>query len=73
MINMRYDDEYDARAVLKRMREDADVEEDGRRGGGGEGGARRWEFVFVLIIMKGRSKEVGFFLFMSALVCVSKP
>ena len=33
------------RAVLKRTKEDVDVEEDGRRGGGGGGGARRWEFV----------------------------
>ena len=44
-------DEYDARAVLKRTKEDADVGEDGRRGGGGEGGARRWEFVFILCVL----------------------
>ena len=52
-------DEYDARAVLKRTREDADVEEDGRRGGGGEGGARRWELVFVLCVL----------VFLGVLVC----
>ena len=39
------------RAVLKKTKEDVDVEEDGRRGGGGGGGARRWGFLFILCVL----------------------